>query len=105
MKKNLSIVLMIGLGLGLGAPALAGDPAAGKAKAAACAACHGPEGVSPNPEWPNLAGQKEKYLINQLKAFKSGTRSNPMMSPMATPLSDTDIEDLAAYFSSLPPGK
>jgi len=78
----------------------AGDAEAGKAKAAVCAACHGQAGVSLNPEWPNLAGQKDIYLVNQLKAFREGTRENPLMSPMAAALSDEDIDNLAAYFSS-----
>lgn len=79
----------------------AGDAAAGKAKAAACASCHGAAGISANPVWPNLAGQKDAYMIKQMKAFRDGTRSDPMMSPMAKPLSDADIDNLAAYFSSL----
>ena len=79
----------------------AGDAAAGKAKSGLCAACHGAEGVSSNDIWPNLAGQKEGYLKKQIKAFRDGDRKDPMMSPMASPLSDDDIENLAAYFSSL----
>jgi cytochrome c553 len=85
--------------LSVGANA-AGDAAAGKAKSAVCAACHGPTGTSPNPIWPNLAGQKEAYLLKQLKDFKSGTRKDPMMAPMALPLSDQDMANLAAYYSS-----
>ena len=81
--------------------ALAGDIEAGKAKSAMCASCHGPNGVSVNPQWPNLAGQKDLYIIKQLKAFREGTRVDPLMSAQAQPLSDRDIEDLAAYFSSL----
>ena len=80
--------------------AVAGDAGAGKTKAAVCAACHGPTGRSANDAWPNLAGQKLPYLVKQLKAFRDGTRTNPLMSPMATTLSDADIEDLAAWFSS-----
>ncbi|MFB3100844.1 MAG: cytochrome c [Gammaproteobacteria bacterium] len=79
----------------------AGDVAAGKAKAAPCAACHGAEGISPTDIWPNLAGQKMGYLIKQLKAFRDGDRKDPVMSPMATGLSDDDIANLAAYYSSL----
>lgn len=79
----------------------AGDAAAGKAKSAVCAGCHGANGISANPLWPNLAGQKDAYLVKQIKAFRDGTRSDPMMSPMAKPLSDADIDNLAAYFSSL----
>jgi cytochrome c553 len=84
------------------APAGAADAAAGKAKAAACASCHGADGNSANPEWPSLAGQHDKYLIKQLAEFKSGARSNPLMSPMAAGLSEQDMADLAAYYSSQP---
>ena len=80
---------------------MAGDAAAGKAKSTTCAGCHGAKGVSANPLWPNLAGQKEAYLAKQLKAFRGGSRKDPMMSGMAKPLSDADIDNLAAYFSSL----
>ncbi len=79
----------------------AGDAAAGKSKAAACAACHGVAGISAMDIWPNLAGQKEGYLDKQLKAFRDGNRTDPVMGPMAKPLSDGEIADLAAYFSSL----
>ena len=79
----------------------AGDIAAGKLKSALCAACHGAEGISATDIWPNLAGQKAGYLVKQMKAFRDGGRKDPMMSPMATPLSDDDIDNLAAYFSSL----
>jgi cytochrome c553 len=81
--------------------ATAGDAAAGKAKAAMCAGCHGVNGISAAPIYPNLAGQKEAYLVAQLKAFREGTRVNAIMAPMAKPLSDADIDNLAAYFSSL----
>jgi cytochrome c553 len=81
--------------------AIAGDAAAGKAKAAACGGCHGAQGVSAVPTYPNLAGQKEAYLIKQMKAFKDGTRTDPTMNAMAKPLSDEDIANIAAYYSSL----
>ena len=79
---------------------IAGDVEAGKAKSAICASCHGPAGISLSPIWPNLAGQKEQYLIKQITAFRDGTRQDPMMAPMVAALSDTDIENLAAYYSS-----
>ncbi len=82
----------------------AGDPEAGKAKSATCAACHGTNGISPNSLWPNLAGQKDQYLISSIKAYRDGKRTDPLMTPMAATLSDQDIADLAAYFSSLPAG-
>lgn len=80
----------------------AADIDAGKAKATLCAACHGPNGVSLNDLWPNLAGQKEGYLKKQIKAFREGTRQDPSMQPMVANLTDEDIDNLAAYFSSLP---
>jgi cytochrome c553 len=80
--------------------ALAGDIAAGKAKSALCASCHGPTGISMSPIWPNLAGQKEQYLVKQIKAFRSGDREDPMMAPMVAALSDADIDNLAAYYAS-----
>ena len=82
------------------ASAMAGDVAAGKAKSAICAACHGPTGKSMNPMWPNLAGQKEMYLAKQIKAFRDGIRQDPLMAPMVAALSDDDIANLAAYFSA-----
>lgn len=81
--------------------AFAADANAGKSKAASCAGCHGAEGISSNPEWPNLAGQKDKYLVSQLKAFRDGDRKSALMSPMAKGLSDDDIANIAAYYSSL----
>ena len=86
-------------------PALAaGDAAAGKTKSAVCAACHGANGKAVIPTYPHLAGQRADYTEVQLKAFRDGTRANPIMAPMAKPLSDQDIADLAAYYASLPPG-
>ena len=77
----------------------AGNADAGKAKAAACMACHGPDGNSLADMWPKLAGQLPQYLGRQLHDFKAGRRKNEQMSPMAQPLTDQDIEDLAAFFS------
>lgn len=82
----------------------AGDAEKGKAKSATCAACHGANGISMIPNYPNLAGQKELYLVEQLKAFRDGIRKNPVMAPMAANLSDDDIADLAAFYSKLNPG-
>lgn len=99
--KTFTGIVLIGVLLGTGGPVLAGDAEAGKIRAAACSGCHGVAGISSNPLWPNLAGQQQAYLVKQLKAFRDGTRSDPMMSPMAMPLSDADIENLAAYYNSL----
>jgi cytochrome c553 len=82
---------------------LAADAAAGKAKAAVCAACHGTNGISLIPMYPNLAGQKEQYLASSLKAFRDGQRKNMIMAPMAANLSDDDIANLAAYYAKLDP--
>jgi cytochrome c553 len=83
------------------APTVAGDPAAGQAKSTGCAACHGADGRGTSPLFPNLHGQKAEYLAQQLLAFRDGKRPGQTMAPMAMPLSDQDIADLAAYYSSL----
>jgi cytochrome c553 len=80
---------------------MAQDAKAGRQKAAACAACHGPLGVSVTPDAPNLAGQPAVYLTAQLKAYRDGTRRHEVMTLMAKPLSDADIDNLAAWFASL----
>ena len=87
--------------LTIAAPALAADAAAGKAKSATCVACHGPDGNSVNPMWPNLAGQQEMYLAKQMRDFRDGNRKDPVMTPMAAGLSDEDIANLEAYYASL----
>jgi len=84
---------------------LAADASAGKTRAAACQGCHGANGVSNSPLWPNLAGQTAAYLEAQLKNFKTGKRNNPSMNPIAADLSDADIQNLAAYFAGLAPNK
>jgi len=84
------------------AGAEAGDAKAGRAKVeSVCAVCHGLDGVAKIPEAPNLAGQSENYLIEQITAFKSGERKNEMMSVVVQDLSDADIENLAAYYSGI----
>lgn len=99
-QKIQSILMLVLFSLGMHS-AYAADPAEGKTKASACAGCHGPEGNSANPQYPNLAGQQADYLKNQLNAFKEGSRNNPVMSGMAKNLSDNDIANLAAYFSGV----
>jgi len=81
-------------------PALAGDPAAGQKKSQTCVACHGPDGNSTAPDFPKLAGQHYDYLLKALKDYKAGTRKNPLMAPMVANLTQRDIEDLAAFYSS-----
>ncbi len=97
--KKLAIAVMLLGAIGT-AQAATGDAAAGQAKAAVCAACHGADGNSVVPTFPRLAGQGDPYIVKQLTDFKSGARSNAIMSPMAKPLSDQDVLNLAAYFSS-----
>ena len=80
-----------------------GNATAGQTKAATCVACHGVDGNSVNPEWPSLAGQHSAYIVKQLKAFKTGERSNALMAPMAMTLSDQDMEDVAAHFAAQKP--
>jgi len=77
-----------------------GSVEAGKSKATPCAACHGADGNSTNPAWPKLAGQGAPYIAEQLKLFKEGTRSNPLMSAQATGLSEQDMLDLAEFYAS-----
>ena len=86
------------------APAQAGgDPEAGRAKAVVCSACHGPDGNSTNPIWPKLAGQHEVYLAKQIRAFKSGERTDPTMAPMINLIKEEDIDDIAAFYASQKP--
>jgi len=77
----------------------AGDPAAGQEKSSSCQGCHGVDGNSYSPEWPNLAGQNPSYLRKQVRDFQSGDRKDPTMSAMVVGLSESDINDIAAYFS------
>ena len=82
------------------AGALAADPP-GRAKAQACAVCHGPLGVSTAPDAPNLAGQPRIYVAQQLKSFRDGKRQHEVMSVIAKPLTDDDIADLAEWYASI----
>jgi len=85
-------------------PAYSSDIDKGKALSASCAACHGDNGISVNPVWPKLAGQNPKYLASQLYEFRKGAegnRNNAVMYGIAVTLSDSDIEDLSAYYASL----
>lgn len=80
----------------------AGNPELGRVKSAPCAACHGEDGLGTAPNFPVIAGQYADYLVHSLKQYRSGERENALMAPWVTELSDQDIADLAAYFSSLP---
>ena len=81
--------------------AVAADAAAGKAKAQMCVVCHGPIGLSSQPDAPNLAGQPAIYLDVQLRAFRSGERRQEVMTLMAKSLTDADIANLAAWYASI----
>jgi YVTN family beta-propeller protein len=98
--KYLLLILVAVAATASGSVRAAGDPAAGKSRSSPCTACHGFTGLSPSDQFPNLAGQKQRYLVKQLEAFRDGSRKDPLMSPMAKPLSDEDINNLAAYFST-----
>ncbi|MCF7501528.1 MULTISPECIES: c-type cytochrome [unclassified Pseudoalteromonas] len=109
MKKiALSLTILLGTLSASNATAFDGDVNAGKEKSATCAACHGPDGNAPVTIYPKIAGQHADYIYKQLQEFKLGMtsggkegRMDPVMSGMAMPLSDQDMKDLAAYFSSL----
>lgn len=100
-EKVFRTTMALCLALSMPLAAVAGDAAQGRAKAATCAGCHGANGVSGNTLWPNLAGQKAGYLAKQMKDYRDGRRSDPMMTSMMKPLTDDDIANLAAYFSEI----
>ncbi len=99
MRTAFVAALAAALLVGFHSAGAGGNAEAGKSKSAACAACHGVDGNSVNPQWPKLAGQHATYLVMTLRAYRDGARKNPMMQPMAKNLSDEDIDDLAAYFA------
>jgi cytochrome c553 len=104
MQQRTIIVSLFAAALvfGFGTASAKGNAATGKTKAAACEACHGADGNGIAPNYPALAGQYQDYLAQVLHEYKDGQRTNAIMNGMASPLSDQEIEDLAAYFSSLP---
>ena len=101
MKGRAPLAATLALALACVTGAHAQDAAAGKTKAAACAMCHGPQGIAVAPDTPNLAGQPASYIAEQLKAYRDGTRKHEIMSLMAKPLTDADIANLAAWFSAI----
>jgi cytochrome c553 len=100
MQRIYSFIAFLALG-SLAASASAGDLAAGHKKSAPCTVCHGANGISVMIEAPNLAGQQPVYLTEQLRNYRSGRRGHEVMGVMAKPLSDTDIEDLAAWYAAI----
>jgi cytochrome c553 len=101
MRRFLSIGRMAVAAVLLPGLAQAGDPLAGRKKAEVCMPCHGLDGIAKIAEAPNLAGQNEIYLVEQLTGFQQGKRSNEMMNIVVRSLNDTDVADLAAYYSSI----
>jgi cytochrome c553 len=101
MKKTMIILAAAALA-GASTGVVAGDAAAGAAKTGTCVACHGKDGKAIAPNYPNLACQNEKYLVDALKQYKSGARNNPLMKPMVAMLNDADVENVAAYYASQP---
>jgi cytochrome c553 len=99
MKKPLVFVAVFSSIIGISPSYAGGDASAGKTKSATCAGCHGMDGNSANPDWPSLAGQGSAYIEKQLQEFKAGERQNATMAPMAAPLSEQDIADLAAFYA------
>jgi len=94
-------VAAVAAALAGGGPAAARDAEAGRAKAQACSVCHGTLGISNAPDAPNLAGQPAIYVATQLRAYRSGARKHEVMAVMAKPLTDDDIQNLAAWFASI----
>jgi cytochrome c553 len=87
--------------LGISNAGAAGDAAAGRKAVVKCQACHGVDGQSKNPEAPHISGQVDRYIIKALKRYQSGERQDPMMSMIVKQLSEEDIANLAAYYSSI----
>ena len=86
--------------LGFSGLAQAGDPTRGQEKSMSCQACHGPDGNSPVPTFPVIVGQHQDYLLHSMRSYKTGERTNPIMTAIVAPLSDQDLEDLAAYYAA-----
>lgn len=104
MRSLRAVGLIVGVSVSLFVPGLAradGDALIGRKKAIQCQTCHGLDGIAKIPEASNLAGQTDVYLVSALHAYKSGERKNDMMSMIAPMLSDQDIDNLAAYYSSI----
>src|SRR5699024_7613580 len=109
VTKTVLLAVTLAGTLGLALPVFAadnnagfppGDAQAGQQKAASCAACHGADGNSASPQFPKLAGQSAAYLVHELKDFKSGKRQSAIMQGMAASLSEQDMKDVAAWYSS-----
>ena len=100
MLTAFGLLFLLAAGATQAASLVEGSAEAGKSKALTCGACHGVDGNSVNPMWPNVAGQHSVYIFEQLQAFKSGTRSDILMSAQTLALNEQDMRDLAVYFES-----
>ena len=100
-RPSRSFLLSVATALifGLSGPAMAGDPVRGQEKSLSCQACHGLDGNSPVPMFPIIAGQHEDYLLHSMRSYRTGERTNPIMVAIVQPLTDRDLEDLAAYYA------
>ena len=99
--RSCGLALAVTAALVGGGPVSARDAEAGRTKAAACAVCHGQLGLSNTPDAPHLAGQPAMYVAAQLRAYRSGERKHEVMAVIARPLTNDDIQNLAAWFSSI----
>ncbi len=102
-KIALGFALLFAMSAANAESLIEGSADAGKAKSLTCSACHGADGNSVNPLWPSLAGQHATYAYEQLKAFKDGERSDPLMSGQVLALEEQDMRDLAVYFEAQAP--
>ena len=91
------------LGLACALPALAAGTDTQRQQAAPCEVCHGAEGRSTLPDTPSLAGQPKQFITTQLVMFREGNRKNAVMSPMAAPLGNAEINELGSYFTAQSP--
>ena len=98
---RLWVMLLAAMAVGPAIAEAGGDPLAGKKKVARCAVCHGRDGIAKIPDAPNLAGQKEAYILRSFAAYKSGERKNEQMAVMAKSVEDADLADLAAYYAAI----
>ena len=101
LREEATLAIAVAFALAGASSPVSADPAAGQTKAQMCTPCHGANGLAVAPNTPHLAGQPEPYLVDQLKAYRSGKRAHEVMSVVAKPLTDADIADLAAWFASL----
>ena len=98
---NLCVMLLTAMLVGSTFAEAGGDPLAGKKMVAKCVVCHGRDGIAKIPDAPNLAGQKETYILRSFAAYKSGERKNEQMSIIAKSVGDAELADIAAYYAAI----